>query len=210
MLQNLHVKNLALMEETEVEFKRGLNILTGETGAGKSLLLGSINLALGAKFEKEMLRQGADTALVELTFSLDCDRVREKLAQMELGSPEDEAILISRRMQVGKSVFRINGETVTARQVKELAEVLIDIHGQHEHQSLLHRKKHLEILDSFCTDGFTEAQRKVEEAFLRVRNIKAQLESETLDEAAKLREQALAQFELDEIEAATAQKRFRH
>lgn len=202
MLQNLHVKNLALMEETEVEFKRGLNILTGETGAGKSLLLGSINLALGAKFEKEMLRQGADTALVELTFSLDCDRVREKLAQMELGSPEDEAILISRRMQVGKSVFRINGETVTARQVKELAEVLIDIHGQHEHQSLLHRKKHLEILDSFCTDGFTEAQRKVEEAFLRVRNIKAQLESETLDEAAKLREQALAQFELDEIEAA--------
>ena len=149
MLQSLHVKNLALIEETEVEFGEGLNILTGETGAGKSLLIGSINLALGGKFEKEMLRTGAENALVELVFSGDSDRIRKKLEQMELEPAEDDTVIISRKMQMGKSVCKINGETVTAKQVKELTEVLIDIHGQHEHQSLLKQKKHMEILDSF-------------------------------------------------------------
>ncbi|MBQ1849279.1 MAG: AAA family ATPase, partial [Lachnospiraceae bacterium] len=154
MLQSLHVKNLALMEETEVSFGEGLNVLTGETGAGKSLLLGSVNLALGAKFDKDMLRKGAESALVELSFSGN-EKVRERLISMELETQEDGSVLITRKMQVGKSVFRINGEVVTAKQVKELAEVLIDIHGQHEHQSLLHKKKHLEILDAF---GGKEAQ----------------------------------------------------
>ena len=148
MLQSLHVKNLALMEETSVTFGEGLNVLTGETGAGKSLLLGSVNLALGAKFEKEMLRKGAESAQVELAFSGN-DLIRERLLSMELEPEEDGSVLITRKMQVGKSVFRINGEVVTAKQVKELAEILIDVHGQHEHQSLLHKKKHLEILDAF-------------------------------------------------------------
>ena len=148
MLQNLHVKNLALIEETEVEFGRGLNILTGETGAGKSLLLGSINLALGAKFDKEMLRKDAESALVELQFSIEDENVRNKLAQMELDADCD-SVIISRKMQPGKSVCKINGEMVTAKQVKELAEELLDIHGQHEHQSLLKKAKHLEILDEF-------------------------------------------------------------
>ena len=143
MLQSLHVKNLALMEETEVEFGRGLNILTGETGAGKSLLLGSVNLALGGKFEKDMLRKGKESALVELVFDGVEGRIREKLLQLEIEPEEDGTVIVSRKMQVGKSVYRVNGETVTARQVKELSELLIDIHGQHEHQSLLNRKKHL-------------------------------------------------------------------
>ena len=165
MLQSLHVKNFALMEETEVEFGRGLNILTGETGAGKSLLIGSVNLALGGKFEKEMLRKGADSALVELVFDADSERVREKLAQMELDASEDGTVIISRKMQVGKSVCKINGETVTAKQVRELAEILIDIHGQHEHQSLLNKKKHMEILDSFCRAEYESAAQAVEEEF---------------------------------------------
>lgn len=130
MLQSLHVKNLALMEETEVEFGEGLNILTGETGAGKSLLIGSVNLALGGKFDREMLRKGADSALVELVFVSQSEKVKEKLSQLELEAQEDGTVIISRKMQVGKSVCKINGETVTAKQVKELAEVLIDIHGQ--------------------------------------------------------------------------------
>lgn len=108
MLQSLHVKNLALMEETEVEFGRGLNILTGETGAGKSLLMGSVNLALGGKFEKEMLRRGVDSALVELVFDAEGERVQERLRQMELEPLEDGTVIISRKMQVGRSVFRID------------------------------------------------------------------------------------------------------
>ena len=202
MLQSLHVKNLALMEETEVEFGPGLNILTGETGAGKSLLIGSVSLALGGKFEKEMLRKGAESALVELVFTEENPKVRELLERMELEPQEDGTVIISRRMQVGKSTCKINGETVTARQVKELAELLIDIHGQHEHQSLLHKKKHLEILDGYCGERLYPAAEKVRILFEECRKLKRELEEGAMDEAAKTREQSLAEFELQEIEQA--------
>lgn len=202
MLQSLHVKNLALMEETEVEFGEGLNILTGETGAGKSLLIGSVNLALGGKFEREMLRKGAENALVELVFTNRDRRVQEKLTELALEPEEDGTVIISRRMQVGKNVYRVNGETVTARQVKELAELLIDIHGQHEHQSLLHKKKHMEILDAYCGEKLEEAAREVEGAYQECRELERALREEAMDEAAKAREQSLAEFELREIEDA--------
>lgn len=202
MLQSLHVKNLALMEETEVEFGRGLNILTGETGAGKSLLIGSVTLALGGKFDKEMLRKGTDSALVELVFATKDERVKEKLVQLDLEPEEDGTVIISRRMQVGKSVYKLNGETVTAKQVKELAELLIDIHGQHEHQSLLNKKKHMEILDAYCGEAFLPVAGEVELAYRECRELQKALEEESMDDEAKAKEQALAEFELQEIEQA--------
>ncbi len=201
MLQRLHVKNLALMEETEVEFAPGLNILTGETGAGKSLLIGSVNLALGAKFEKDMLREGAENALVELTFTCEGEAVNAKLSEMGFEA-EDGMIIISRKMQPGKSVCRINGETVTAKQVKELAEVLIDIHGQHEHQSLLHKKKHMEILDAYCGEEYKGPAAQVAQLYAQCRQLEETLQSEAMDEVSKAREQSLAEFELREIEEA--------
>lgn len=202
MLQSLHVKNLALMEETEVEFAPGLNILTGETGAGKSLLIGSVNLALGGKFEKDMLRKGAENALVELIFSADSPKVIAKMREMDLEPEEDGLVIISRKMQVGKSVCKINGETVTARQVKELAEVLIDIHGQHEHQSLLHKKKHLEILDAYCGEELVAPKVDLEEAYKECRRLRTLIHEEAMDEEQKAKEQALAEFECNEIEQA--------
>lgn len=202
MLQSLHVKNLALLEETEVEFGPGLNILTGETGAGKSLLLGSVNLALGGKFEKEMLRKGAESALVELIFAEEDKKVREKLLSFELEPEEDGTIIISRKLQVGRSVCRINGETVTAKQVKELAELLLDIHGQHEHQSLLHKKKHMEILDAYCGEEYGPVAAQVENAYKKCKELRKNLEEATMDEESKAKEQALAEFEWQEIEAA--------
>lgn len=202
MLQSLHVKNLALIQETEVEFGEGLNILTGETGAGKSLLIGSVNLALGGKFDKEMLRKGADSALVELVFVSQSEKTMQKLAQLELEAQEDGTVIISRRLQAGKSVCKINGETVTAKQVKELAEVLIDIHGQHEHQSLLHRKKHMEILDSYCGSEFEPAALAVEEAWQECSRLRSALSEETMDDAAREKERSLAEFEWKEIEQA--------
>lgn len=201
MLQSLHVKNLALMEETELSFGEGLNILTGETGAGKSLLIGSVNLALGAKFEREMLRRGAEQAMVELVFSGNKKTAR-RLEEMELESQEDGSVMISRRMQPGKSVFRINGDVVTAKQVKELAEVLIDIHGQHEHQSLLHKKKHLEILDAFAGEEAAEAAREAAEHCREYRRLCGQIAREGLDEKERAREQSLAEYECREIEEA--------
>lgn len=202
MLLSLHVKNLALMEETEVEFGPGLNILTGETGAGKSLLIGGIHLALGGKFEKEMLRKGAQSALVELIFSADSPEVIKKLEQLELEPGEDGQVIISRKLQAGKSVCRINGETVTAKQVKELAESLIDIHGQHEHQSLLKKKKHLEILDAYCGPEAEPAASAVRQAYEKCRSLRRALEEETMDETTRAKEQALAEFEYQEIQEA--------
>ncbi len=202
MLQNLHVKNLALIEETEVTFGEGINILTGETGAGKSLLIGSINLALGAKFEKDMLRRDADSALVELTFFDDSQKVKDKLEEMDLEADEDGMVIITRKLQKGKSICKINGETVTAKNVKELAEVLLDIHGQHEHQSLLLKKKHLEILDAFCGESYLRISAEVADAYHAHAKLQQALKEASMDESARERERSLAEFELQEIEQA--------
>ena len=143
MLTNLHVKNLALIDEAEVEFGPGLNILTGETGAGKSILIGSINAALGKKISREMIRTGETSALVELVFETENPHVLELLKETDLGAEEGQ-VIISRKITGSRSVCRINGEACNISQVKALASLLLDIHGQHEHQSLLHRQKHLE------------------------------------------------------------------
>ena len=198
MLRSLRVKNLALIQETEIQFGKGLNILTGETGAGKSLLIGSVNLALGGKFEKEMLRKGEETALVELTFDCD-DRIAALLRRMDVEVLEDEGVIISRKMQVGKSTCKINGETVSAKQVRELSEALIDIHGQHEHQSLLQKKKHLEILDAFCGEKIEDISEKVKDLYHACKDLKKKIEEEQRDEQEISRERSLAEFELDEI-----------
>lgn len=201
MLLNLHVKNLALIEETEVEFTPGLNILTGETGAGKSILIGSINLALGAKADTDLIRHGADYALVELSFTGDDKRLVQKLMEMEL--PYEEGIItISRRIQPGRSVSRINGETVSAKQIKEIAELLLDIHGQHEHQSLLNKRKHQEILDAYAGEKVYTVLAEVKSLFQERNRIKDSIFSMETDEAARSRELDLLRFQLQEIEEA--------
>lgn len=201
MLLSLHVKNLALIDETEVLFKPGLNILTGETGAGKSVLIGSINLALGAKAEKEIIRTGAESAFVELLFEAEGEQMRRKLEELELPLEED-TVCISRKILPTRSVFRINGETVSARQVKELAEFLIDIHGQHEHQSLLHKKKHLEILDAYAGEKLAKIRTELAESCQEFRKAERELEGARMDEEEKRRTLALAEFEAGEIAGA--------
>ncbi|MBE5869257.1 MAG: DNA repair protein RecN [Lachnospiraceae bacterium] len=202
MLVGLHVKNLALIEEAEVFFGPQLNILTGETGAGKSILIGSVNLALGAKADRDLIRCGADYALVELTFQSDQPQVTAKLEEMDLPVQEDGTILISRRIQQSRSVSRINGETVTARQIGELAELLIDIHGQHEHQSLLKKKRHQEILDAYAGQAIKPLLEKIAGVYAEKKRLEEQLREENLDESARKREAQLAEFELEEIKQA--------
>lgn len=201
MLLSLHVKNLALIDETEVFFQPGLNILTGETGAGKSVLIGSINLALGAKAEKEMIRTGAEYALAELLFRTKDPAVLQKMEELELPMEED-LICISRRIQPGRSVCRINGETVSTRQVKELSELLIDIHGQHEHQSLLHKRKHQEILDAFAGAELAAVKEKLSVTYEAYRSACKELTNSGMDEEEKRRTLALAEFEAKEISEA--------
>lgn len=200
MLISLHVKNLALIEEAEVDFTGGLNILTGETGAGKSILIGSVNLALGGKASPDMIRRGADAALVELTFD-SSERIAQKLAEMDLPE-EDGTVTIARKISQGRSVSRINGETVSARQLKELSELLIDIHGQHEHQSLLQKKKHLQILDAYAGKEAEELKAEAAKLYKERKDLLAEKEESALDERERDRELELLSFEQQEIEAA--------
>ena len=201
MLQNLYVKNLALIDETEVEFGPGLNILTGETGAGKSLLLGSVNLALGGKYSADMLRSGEKSGLVELTFTVDDERIRRRLEQLDL-FPEDGCLTLSRRLMEGRSVSRINGETVSARVLRDAAGLLIDIHGQHENQTLLQRRNHLSLLDLYAKEETSPLRKEMAEKFRIYQELCRKKESSAMDDESRRREAALAEFEVKEIEDA--------
>lgn len=200
MLQSLHVKNLALIDEIEVTFGEGLNILTGETGAGKSIIIGSINLALGAKADKDMIRTGAEYALVELVFTVEGQQLAA-IEELEL-PVEDGQIILQRRILQSRNVCKVCGETVTARQLKQLGEILLDIHGQHEHQSLLKPAKQLEILDAYAGEALLSHKEKLRELYSRYRSAVDELEHSKVDEETRKREAALAEFECQEIEEA--------
>ena len=201
MLQNLHVKNLALIDETEVEFSKGLNILTGETGAGKSIIIGSINLALGQKVPKEMLKDNDDPAFVELIFSVDDEKVRQKLQELDIEA-EDDVVILSRKITSGKAVARINGEAVSASALKEIASLLIDIHGQHEHQSLLSKKKHLDILDAYAKADLGVRKQNLAAAYKEYKERKEEWERSNLDVEERKRELSFLEYEVKEIEEA--------
>lgn len=202
MLVSLHAKNFAIIDEIEVEFGEHLNIISGETGAGKSVIIGSINAALGGKVSKEIIRTGADYALVELVFSGENPEVLRCMAEEGL-EPEDGEVVISRKiMSSGKNVFRVNGETVNASVVKELAFGLIDIHGQHEHQSLLKKSRHLEMLDRYAGSEADHIKNIIGEQYKQYRALKDEKEHALSDEEKRLRELSFLQYECNEIEQA--------
>lgn len=201
MLENLHVKNLALIDEIEVEFGPGLNILTGETGAGKSILLGSVNLALGGRYTADMLRTGAKFGLVELTFSVEDESIRRQLAELDI-FPEEGRIILSRKLMEGRSASKINGETVSMGTLKDVASMLIDIHGQHEHQSLLHKKNHLAFLDLYTRETVEALKKETAAAYREYTACKKKLEESSLDERERQKELSLTEFEVEEIEDA--------
>lgn len=201
MLESLHVKNLALIDEQEVTFLPGMNILTGETGAGKSIIIGSINLALGAKADKDYIRTGAEYALVELTFSLNEKQLRE-MEEMDLPVEEDGTLLLQRKITSGRSVCKINGETVSSGQLKALSGSLLDMYGQHEHQSLLKPAAYKRMLDDYIGEKAIRLKECLKDMFSDYRKIKEELEEQNADEAVRAREAKLLEFEIQEIEEA--------
>lgn len=198
MLQYLHVKNLALIDEIEVEFGRGLNILTGETGAGKSIILGSVNLALGGRYTKDILRQGTRYGLVELTFSVESERQIRRLKELDV-YPEDGFVTLQRRLMEGRSVSKINGETVQMATLKAVSAILIDIHGQHEHQSLLYKKNHLAIVDAFAGEETKKQKEKVAETWQQYKEKIRELSEAGTNGSERAKELAFLKFEVDEI-----------
>lgn len=201
MLESLHVKNLALLEEAEVEFGDGLNILSGETGAGKSIIIGSINLALGEKVPKEMLRDQAEYALVELVFRVENEEQVKQLQEMDI-FPENGEIIMSRKITATRSVGKINSETVSASCMKNVASLLIDIHGQHEHQSLLHKKKHMEILDEFAADKLNQKKQILKKCYQEYQETLEKQQQALQDGEGREREISFLEYEIQEIKAA--------
>ena len=201
MLVHLHVRNLALIEDIEVEFGPGLNILTGETGAGKSILLGSMQLILGGRSAKDMIRTGASSALVELLFQVENPRAEASLRELGVETSEGQ-VLLTRKLMDGRSINKINGETCTVAQMKAAASCLLDIHGQHEHQSLLYQDKQLEILDIYGKEEIFPAKDQVQKSYKEYRDCKRQLNELDIDEEQRNRERAFLEFEINEIESA--------
>ncbi len=204
MLKNLHVKNMALIEEIDVDFENGLIVFTGETGAGKSLLLGSVNIALGQKASKELIRQGTNYSLVEMTFQIG-SRETEYIKSFEIDM-EDDYVTVTRKISEGRSICKINGETVNLSTLKAVMSVLVDIHGQHEHQSLLYEKKHLEILDQFAWNEESALQKQLKQTYAQYKELNNRLAKLDIDEAERAREIEFAQFEVSEIASANLEK----
>lgn len=202
MLYSLHVKNLALIKEQEIDFTKGLNILTGETGAGKSVVIGSVNFALGSKADAGLIRTGEEYALVELVFGLESDLQKKLLADMDIPVEEDGTVVIQRKLMQGRSISKVCGESVTSRQLKDISNILINIHGQNDHQELLQKKKHLEILDDYCMDGLKDYFEKLSDEYDNMKKIEAELDETDIDENARLREQELLEYEVNEISEA--------
>ncbi len=201
MLYHLHVKDLALIDSQEVEFGPGLNILTGETGAGKSILIDSINLALGQKANKDMIRSGREEGYVELVFGDLTDKQSAFMRTLGI-IPEDGQIIIRRRLTKTRSEIKINDQTSTLARLREVTEQLIDIHGQHEHQSLLREGSHLRILDDFMTRETGGLRKEVSDAYRKYTEAEERLAGFTLDEAQRLREIDFLHFETEDIEKA--------
>lgn len=200
MLESIRVKNVALIDEAEAEFHKGLNILTGETGAGKSILLGSVQLALGAKADKGLIRRGEESAFVELVFSLD-EEQKEALSEFDI-SPDEELLILQRKIYSGKSICKMNGETVTLKTMQNVAELFIDIHGQREHQSVLKAAKQEEILDDYCKNRISDLLEELEKTYRSYREEEALLKEAEKMDGSHIKELELSRYELDEIEKA--------
>ena len=206
MLISLHVKNLALIDEAEVLFQKGLNILTGETGAGKSIIMGSVNLALGGKADKSLIRTGAEFALVQLVFQVTTREQEELLAEMDIPIEEDKTVIVLRKLLPERSLCKVNGVTISQRQLKELASLFINIHGQHETQTLLNVKQYSQILDEYGGEKHEKLKNEVREGYKLYQYLANELETAKAGEREKARDISLAEYEIKEIEEAGLKK----
>ncbi|MDO5382592.1 MAG: DNA repair protein RecN [Eubacteriales bacterium] len=202
MLTNLHVKNLALIEEESIDFDEGLNILSGETGAGKSIIIGSINAALGVKTSPDFIRSGAEYGLAELLFHIDDNNIIEQIKELGVIDVEDGDLLISRKIMANRSQFKVNGQTFTAAQTRELSHLLIDIHGQHDNQMLMDESNHIDVVDTYGATEINPIKDKLAGEYKIYKNAENELKKLSLDKEQRQRELSFLEYEIDEIESA--------
>ncbi len=202
MLVDLKVKNFVLIEELEINFKKGLNILTGETGAGKSIIIGALNMLLGSRASTDIIRNGKNVAYIEAVYEPDKLKKINKILK-ESGIEPDEILLLSREIKLnGRNRSRINGQLATLKMIRKISQYLVDIHGQHEHQSLLNNSEHQQILDEFIGNEIKNLKSNVKEKYLEIKNIEDKLSDMEINEAEKARKLDMLEFQIDEIENA--------
>ncbi len=203
MLLGMHIKNIVLIDDIDISFGDNLNILTGETGAGKSIIIGSLGICLGGKFQKELLRDETADGLVELTFSIENPYIRGLLENIGIYPDENDELIISRRLNsAGRTINRINDDTVTTARLKEAAGILIDLHAQHEQQTLLKPAKHMEILDRFGGSEIADAKSEVEAAYTKYKAVTKEIEENLMAEGEKNKQMDFLKYQIDEISMA--------
>ena len=201
MLVNLHIENVAVIERADIEFQPGLNVLTGETGAGKSIVIDSINAIMGERTSRELIRTGASRARVSALFSAVLPQVSQKLEEAGVAAEEDGSLLLQRDItSEGKSVFRINGRPVTASILKSAGRMLLNIHGQHENQDLLSPQLHMQYLDRLGDLG--EALEQYRSVYEQAVRLKRELSGLQMDDAEKERRMDLLRYQMEELEEA--------
>ncbi|MBO5357811.1 MAG: DNA repair protein RecN [Clostridia bacterium] len=202
MLKFLHIENIAVIEQSDIEFKAGFNVLTGETGAGKSILIDAINAVLGERVSKDLVRNGCDSALVSAVFG-DLDAVTLNiLKQMDVLPDDDGNILITRKLSLsGKGLIKVNGIPVTATVLREISRNLINIHGQHDNQALLLPENHLSYIDAIANNSNLLDNYYAE--FKNLNAIRKELRSLEMDEDEKARKIDILKYQIAEIEAAS-------
>ena len=193
MISNLHIKNIGIIEDIEIDFNNGLNVLTGETGAGKSLIIGSLNIISGGRFSKDMIRKGETNSFVEICFF-----------DPENKNSIDGNIIVSREISLnGKNMCKINGRMVTVTELKEFMKNIIEIHGQNDSQNLLDNKEHIKFLDLFIGENIKNLKDEYKNYFTRFNEIKKELKNNLGDDKERQRQLDLLKYQVNEIETAS-------
>lgn len=201
MLKTIDIENIAVIEKTSVEFSEGLNVLTGETGAGKSIVVDSINAILGERTSRELVRHGADSGFVSAYFEDISDNVTEKLKELNFDTEEDCSLLLTRKISTnGKSICKINGKTATVSMLKEIGGMLVNIHGQHDSQQLLNPDLQYQYIDMLLSDkNILENYRSVFKELTSVHKKMKKLKTAEID---KEKELELLNYQINELEQA--------
>lgn len=201
MLKTLDIENIAVIEKSSVDFSGGLNVLTGETGAGKSIVVDSINAIMGERTSRELVRYGADNAYVSAYFDDICDSALNKLKEFDIELEDDNSLLITRKISAnGKSLCKVNGKTVTVSMLKEICSYLVNVHGQHDSQALLNPDLQYNYIDMLLEDKSVLSDYK--ETFKKLISVRRKLKSFAKDEDNKESLLELLNFQIEELEKA--------
>ena len=200
MLAHIHISNLGIINDLEIDFEKGFNVMTGETGAGKTLIIGAIAMILGGKVSRDNIRTGETKAFAEALFFIDNSELKNELSN--LGYDDDEIIIYREILQNGRSIAKINGKLVTINELREVGSLLIDLHGQHDNQSLLNAKKHIEVLDNFAHDKLEKYKDEYEKLYQARKDILDKIEKMGGNPEQRARTMEFLKFQIDEIASA--------